>query len=149
MFSFLFTGQIQDATVAFTAVISRTDLRNLGAGHSIVFDKIITNVGDGYHNTTGVFTAPASGIYVFNMALFVNAGNREYLCFVRNGIPVLYNYGQAGSQDSISTSRTVVLELSKGNEVWVRTSSASYHGTGQIHGNGFTTFSGWLIAYTE
>ena len=145
-----FSGQIQDATVAFTAVVSKFDVENLGAGQTITFDKIITNIGGAYHNSTGIFTAPVSGVYVFNMALYVNAGDNEYLCLVKRGVQLLCNYGHAtGSTHAISTSRTITLALNKGDEVWVRTPPVSYHGSGRIHGYGYTTFSGWLLAYTE
>ena len=151
-FSFLlFSGQIEDRrTVAFTAVISQIDIRNLGAGQSIVFDRILTNIRGAYHSTTGIFTTPVSGIYAFNVALMVNPGDREYLDIVKDGIAVMPIYCHtAGAQHYISPSRTVTLALNKGNEVWIRTSTSQNHGTGQIHGNGYTTFSGWLIDYTD
>ena len=84
------------------------------------------------------------------MALFVNAGDNEYLCLVKRGSQVICNYGHAtGSTHAISTSRTTTLVLNKGDEVWVRTLQLSFHGSGRIHGNGYTTFSGWLLAITE
>ena len=126
------------------------EVRNLGAGHSIVFDRIISNIGGAYHSTTGIFTAPASGIYAFNMALMVSPGDREYLDIVKDGHGVMGIYSKAsGAPHYVSSSRTVTLALNKGNEVWIRTSTSPGHGTGQIHGNGYTTFSGWLIGYTD
>ena len=120
---------------------------NLGQSHFLVFDSVITNVGGAYHSTTGIFTAPVDGIYAFNMALHINAGSLIDVCFVKDGNEVMCNNGEArNSQDSKSTSRTVILELSKGNEVRTRTNSWSGYGIQQLHGNNYSAFSGWRIA---
>ena len=41
-----------------------------------------------------------------------------------------------------SSSRSVVMSLSSGDEVWVRNGFTTPI---ELHGNGFTTFSGWLL----
>ena len=111
---------------------------------------MITNVGHAYDNKTGIFTAPLGGIYAFNMAVLVEPGYNEYLEFVKDGQHVMYNYAHAqGSLHDASSSRTTTLELFRGQTVWVRTSPNAAHGSGVLHGNGFTTFSGWLIAIKD
>ena len=86
-------------------------------------------------------------MYVFNMAIMVRPGDRQYTEFAKNGRKVMSNYSKAsGAKDYVSSSRTVSLQLATGDQVWIRTSTGSSHGNGLIHGNGFSTFSGYLIA---
>ena len=47
--------------VAFTVHLSNRQTFNAGA--TVVFDKIISNVGNGYDNTTGFFTVSHNGTY--------------------------------------------------------------------------------------
>ena len=122
-------------------------MSNLGAGQTIVFDKVITNFGDAYDKITGIFTAPKKGIYIFDMALMVDPGQHQYLDFVKDGQQIMCNYGKAvGLSVVISSSRTTTVELEKGNRVWIRTHNAATHGSGSVHGYTFSTFSGWLYA---
>jgi len=36
---------------------------------NVVFDRVVTNVGDAYDPETGKFTAPADGVYQFNVII--------------------------------------------------------------------------------
>ncbi|XP_052820396.1 uncharacterized protein LOC128246245 [Mya arenaria] len=52
---------------------------NTGVGQTIVYDHVITNVGGAYHNKTGIFTTPVSGVYVFNVDTMLDPGHRWLL----------------------------------------------------------------------
>ena len=135
---------ITHRTVAFTAYMS-ADVSGLGPGQGIIFDKVITNVGGGYHAPHGNFIAPTDGVYVFTVMAMEHSGQSEHLLFVKDGVDIAHVYVGATS-NYISTSGIITLSLSKGNEVWIP--RASWHGTGSLHGvtNAlFTSFSGWLI----
>ncbi|XP_052809400.1 complement C1q tumor necrosis factor-related protein 3-like [Mya arenaria] len=139
-----------DDAVAFTAVINVPYLDLLGAGQTVIFDHVITNVGNAFKNATSEFRAPVTGVYVFNFALMMDPGMNKYIELVKDGQHIMWNYGHApGSTHYISASRTATVLLRMGEEVWVRTQNRATHGNGRIHGNGFTTFSGWLVALTE
>jgi len=98
--------------VAFTAIVSPPSLTLLGAGETVVFDTVVTNVGDAYRNNTGLFRAPIQGVYVFNFALMMDPGFDEYIELVKNGNHVMWNYGHApGSTHYISASRTATVQL--------------------------------------
>ena len=105
--------------VAFTAVVSPPSLNLLGAGETIIFDSVITNVGNAYKNTSGMFRAPLQGVYVFNFALMMDPGLDEYIELVKDGNHVMWNYGHApGSTHYISASRTATLELQASNQMY-------------------------------
>ena len=156
---FLFTGlldspsttplPIKNKPVAFTAIMS-SDATGLGTGQGIMFDQVITKVGGAYHTSHGNFIAPADGVYVFTLMAMTTAGKAEHLEFVRDGVTVVVMFVGASSSGTYTSSTGIItLSLSKGNEVWIRTPRASWHGTGELHGfTGalFTSFSGWRLA---
>ena len=132
--------------VAFTAVISLGGLTDLGPDETLIFDKVITNLGNGYHSNSGIFEAPVGGLYVLHMDIMGRSDESQYTEFVVNGRSVMSNFVMATeSKHFVSSSRTVTIELAVGDKVWIRTPNSSSHGTGVVHGNGFSTFSGWLL----
>ena len=136
---------VHSANVAFTAVIAHVGLTDLGPGDTLVFDKVINNIGSGYNDKTGIFEAPAGGVYVFNMDIMIRAGQRQYTQFAVNGRSVMPNYGDArGAKHYITSSRMLTISLSAGDRVCIQTADSPSHGNGIVHGNGFSTFSGWL-----
>lgn len=54
------------AVVVFYAYMSTNQRPVVVIPHHVyVFDVVRTNVGNAYHSSTGVFTVPESGVYVF------------------------------------------------------------------------------------
>ncbi|CAG2227876.1 unnamed protein product [Mytilus edulis] len=49
---------------AFYAYMSSSE-NNPGPHHTLIFNQVISNIGNGYNQFTGIFTAPSTGIYVF------------------------------------------------------------------------------------
>lgn len=127
------------------ACVSPPNLLNLGDKHTILFDKVITNVGGAYHNHTGVFMAPVKGLYEFQLSAMSVGGTHQYLAFVRDGTVVSHIYPDAVDSSSYETAGGQwVVELDQGSEVWIQT-----HYAGTIHGNCFTVLSGFLIEEME
>jgi len=57
--------------VMWAWVFSRTSI-NMGPvveNTDVVFDRVVTNVGDAYNPETGKFVAPADGVYQFNVVI--------------------------------------------------------------------------------
>ncbi|XP_062598300.1 multimerin-2-like [Saccostrea cucullata] len=130
--------------VAFTAgVTSSSTSWNSG---TLVFNKVINNVGGGYNPNTGIFTAPLNGDYVFYVSI-QSAGADFYDIYVDivfNGSSkvraMAYNYN---SNDLHETGTNMVtLRLQQGDTVWVK----HHSGTGYYtHSDApITTFSGFL-----
>ncbi|XP_048769665.2 uncharacterized protein LOC125675876, partial [Ostrea edulis] len=124
--------------VAFTASVSSSSTSwNSG---TLVFPVVITNVGNGYNPSNGIFTAPTNGNYVF----FVNVQSYDkkktiHVDIVLNGSTKVRTMGYNGSY--AAGLNLVVLGLQKGDTVWVK----HYCGQGYYTDGSITTFSGFLI----
>ena len=129
--------------IGFTAgVTSASYSWNSG---TLVFPKVISNVGSGYNPSDGVFTAPRAGVYVF----FVNVQSFDnlsiYVDIVLNGSTkvrtMAFSYNGHGFEEA--GPNLAVLSLQTGDRVWVK-----YHvGQGYYSQSDgpITTFSGFLI----
>ena len=54
----------RSSMVAFSATLTNS-IPHVNQDQTIVFDDVLSNVGNGYHASHGIFTAPLPGIYVF------------------------------------------------------------------------------------
>ncbi|XP_065928373.1 uncharacterized protein [Magallana gigas] len=127
--------------IGFTATVSSTSTSwNSG---TLVFDVVNTNVGNGYNPSTGVFTAPTAGEFVF----FVNVQSYNiqsiYVDVVLNGVTKVRTMAySSGSNDFYDAGpNLVVLTLQKKDRVWVK----RYSGQGYCIFGPITTFSGFLF----
>ena len=134
---FLFTAK--DTPVGFTAGI--TSASRTWEGDILVFPHVITNKGQGYSSQTGKFTAPRDGTYVFTLTAVSYSGNALYLDIVHDGVSKVRTYSTSSASWQTGTN-LVVLELDRGNAVWVK----RYNGQGYwTHSVPLTTFSGFLL----
>ncbi|XP_062604387.1 complement C1q-like protein 2, partial [Saccostrea cucullata] len=109
--------------VAFQA---RANTRQVGIPkhHTVKFGLVITNIGGGYNNNTGQFTAPVKGVYFFDWTMVVDNGDMFFTELVKNGNIVGYNHCAARRHSfEKSCTATARIELQMGDKVWVRTSS--------------------------
>ena len=127
--------------VAFLATLS-TDLQHAGANQPIVFDRVVTNVGSAYNPHVGVFTAPGSGIYVFSVSLLNYPGHSTRYILQKNNdfISNVYLHAPDASHYE-STSQTVVIQLTKGDDVTLRNMSPDE----SLRGDNYCTFAGFLV----
>ncbi|XP_062603373.1 uncharacterized protein LOC134265142 [Saccostrea cucullata] len=105
-------------SVAFTAGAT-TSSASWNSG-TLVFDKVINNVGGGYNRHTGIFTAPVEGHYVFYVCI-VNHSSL-YVDLVLNGssqVQAMANSFNANDQYETGTN-LVILHLQQGDTVWVK-----------------------------
>lgn len=128
--------------VAFYAQLT-SDITAIKNHQTLNFDKVMINLGNGYNGVSGVFAAPASGLYVFH---WVNTNrDRSYMnteLIVRNQV-----YGKAMSDamdhnDYAVASNLAVVQLEPGDQVWVR--SGTWH-SGKLAGDYYSTFSGYRL----
>nr|XP_022302215.1 uncharacterized protein LOC111110134 isoform X2 [Crassostrea virginica] len=111
-------------------------------GSILRFNQVVTNSGHGYSTTTGKFTAPIGGSYVFFVAT-ISDGKKSTLelAIVHNGVKKVMTESNTAAPYQTG-SNLVVLKLDKGDCVWVE----SFHGQNIFYWRvPFTTFSGFLL----
>ena len=60
----------QEGEVAFMARLTQRHATSVNGTHStVIFDHLDLNLGGGFHTSTGIFTAPASGLYLFSLKI--------------------------------------------------------------------------------
>ena len=133
--------QVENETpTAFLATLT-DHAHHLGANQNIAFDNIITNVGDAYNSHVGAFIAPVSGIYVLSTTLLSYPGSDTHFSVLHNGNMVAKIYQLINGDDYESSSVTVVLQLSKGDDVSVANMDADK----SVNGYHYSSFSGFLL----
>lgn len=121
--------------------VGMTSSSSSWAGNILVFPHVVTNNGNGYNPSTGKFTAPTDGTYVFFVTVNSNGANTVYLDIVLNGSKKVRTMS-FNSANYMTGTNMAVLQLYTGNYVWVsRYSGKSYFS----HGVPITTFSGFLL----
>ena len=111
---------------------------SLNAPKTIPFNKILHNSGNGWNQTTHKFVAPARGLYSFTLTVLNERNNELFASIKLQGRKIQGAYA-VGDRHGNSGTASVVVELNKNQEV-----SASID-NGQMHGNHWTHFVGFLI----
>ena len=117
---------------------------NQGATQILKWNNIILNIGGGYDDTTGLFTAPISGFYHFSYwCMSDNDTNAFVVQWKKNGLPYTngkhpveasnYENGHGGHK-SLSGSNIIDLEAGDTVALWV--TSATFY----TQYNGFSGF---------
>ncbi|XP_061167416.1 multimerin-2-like [Saccostrea echinata] len=129
-------------------------LRSSNSGWSsdkLVFTEEIYNYGGGYDSSSGVFTAPASGVYVFFVSLTSYEHSSVLVDIVVNGTSKVraranggrdttdYDYFEYQYQTG---TNMVVTSLDRGKKVWVECHSGAGYYSETVP---VSTFSGFMI----
>uniref|UniRef100_UPI0037E8A760 complement C1q-like protein 3 n=1 Tax=Semicossyphus pulcher TaxID=241346 RepID=UPI0037E8A760 len=113
-----------------------------GSETTLVYQRVITNVGNAYSGSTGVFTAPFAGVYYFT--IFHHAGGTpgtELFLYRNNERVVQTQDHPAVYETAHNGGNAVFLELQQGDQVYVRMGPDSH-----VYGSSYhTTFSGFLV----
>nr|CBX41728.1 putative C1q domain containing protein MgC1q79 [Mytilus galloprovincialis] len=114
----------------------------LGSSQTVVFDQVITNIGQAYNPHTGVFTAPSDGIYFFaSTFLRPHTATQLHLQMVLNSTEISRGHAATGG-GSQEGSMNAVVYMHTGDVVKVR----HFPGFGSeiIHGD-WSFFTGYRI----
>ncbi|XP_052761731.1 uncharacterized protein LOC128204355 [Mya arenaria] len=135
--------QIATPLVYFNAHVPQTT--SLSTGEVIVNKTVETNQGSGYSSTTGKFTAPVRGLYMFFMQTCTTSNKHAYLQIVKEGSVLMASLQYDKDAYSCSSSQ-VFVQLDTGETVWVQCSSGdSSRQLYESHPHQWTSFGGALI----
>ncbi|XP_062575787.1 complement C1q-like protein 2 [Saccostrea cucullata] len=133
---------LNTSAVAFSA---RSGGRSgISVGFILKFSHVITNLGNHYNPTDGIFIAPVHGLYMFHWTMnCVTTGSHH--C----GTTLMINGAQKGAifsgEDSNSFhhtgSNSAILEVQEGDHVWIQTWSWS-----NVRIYDWSSFSGCLMS---
>ena len=151
MFSFIaatsFFKRHEASTVAFYAYMS-TKEANVGPHHTLIFDHIETNIGNGYNGHAGVFIAPLNGVYMFFYTVFCERASYMSIEITVNSVArgVIFVDNEAAPNVYTGSTGVAVFTLNQGDDCFIRTHS-TYASTGIIRSDPLmrTSFSGMKI----
>ena len=130
----------QDTVVAFSAWSSTRPVQAVSHG-TIILNHASTNIGNAYDTTTGVFTAPVSGLYDFQATIMPNSiGHEVYAAIVVDNARVAMAVADTDHDDWDQSTLKAVVHVNAGQKVRLKNGSApsDYHAP-------YTTFSGILV----
>ncbi|KAB5543234.1 hypothetical protein PHYPO_G00076800 [Pangasianodon hypophthalmus] len=108
---------------------------------TLVFKKVITNVGNLYSPHTGIFKAPVRGVYHFSASVFGNTQTLVEVYLMKNGQRV-FGMSESPKGSNMSMSRAINLLLEQGDEVYLNLRA---HTQMYDDGQTYNTFSGFLL----
>ena len=110
---------------------------------TVIFSYVQTNIGGNYNATSGQYTCPYSGIYIFFLSLYKSSKvNNAYCRIKRNTSVIGYAYAYGGSHNAGGTdegSTTLIVRLAAGDVVYIGDC------TGANTINEYSRFSGSLL----
>ena len=134
----MFSGS--QSVIAFSAGIAGEN-STFCKGENLIFDKILTNHGDGYDPKSGIFTAPEAGVFVISTEASVSPNVILNLELMVDDKSVAEITVEAAKRKKATISRQWVLDLKEGSTVSVRALQS-----GEVLGQMHTSFSGWKIS---
>ena len=124
--------------MAFLSVMEGTV--SVSAGSIVIFDSVVTNLGNGYNVDDGIFTVQYNGIYQFAATVMTKHNGEIWSYFSLNGKRVAYIYAHGSDQRHDQGANTVILRLYKDDRVCVVSAQTS-----MLWGGGYSSFSGTLL----
>nr|ALA16010.1 C1q-domain-containing protein-1 [Mytilus coruscus] len=132
--------------VGFHANRGSTIFLDTARDQTVVYDKVITNVGNGYNSRTGIFTCPKGGLYSFSWTSLTPPGKRFETRFILNRNRITGNRANAESINQyVQATKNVVVEMKEGDTAKINTIGGAAN---VLHGdyNSFSSFSGFKVA---
>lgn len=86
-----------------------------------IYDRVVTNVGNAYSPSTGIFVAPTDGIYQFNWYTLSNPQVMSHAGLFVNGVIKARqaSNNNGGTNQFITADSSIALLLNKGDEVYI------------------------------
>ncbi len=127
----------RDVTVGFSATLSSNT--NLEVDDTFIFDEVLTNYGNAYDSSTGLFTSPMHGLYEFNLFFMKTTSSDQInINLQHNGIIMCKALADDG--DYHLSGCSAVIELNVGDTVAVKCANA-----GTAYGDRYSGLNGHLV----
>lgn len=127
--------------------VSLNHHQGVAAGSPVLFNTVLTDVNGAYDVTTGVYTVPSSGLYLFHFFSLARQNQELYQDLYHNNQYVCSIYGLTDQQWA-DAGNTVLLHLKKNDKITIKAASNNslYGDIDQI----YSTFSGTqLVTETD
>ncbi|XP_015234076.1 PREDICTED: complement C1q tumor necrosis factor-related protein 6-like [Cyprinodon variegatus] len=127
------------------SVARRKSLHSDDADQAVTFDTVFVNLDSSFDMFQGKFLCRIAGVYFFNVNIHTWNFKETYLHIMQNDMERAIVYAQP-SDRSIMQSQSVMLQLQRGDTVWVRLfkrdrENAIYSDDVDV----YMTFNGYLI----
>ena len=129
---------------AFSVYLSHEE-KSLSHNHILKFDGVVLNNGNDYKPTTGIYTVPVTGIYVFHFYIETYSTEKLIAALMVDGVQQSSAIVEVrGDPSSLSGGNTLVIRLVAGQSVWIenRNDNQDYYGSSEYR---LTTFSGYYL----
>ena len=120
-------------------------------GERMIYRYAVINPGQHYNSSTGEYTCPVTGIYLFTYSVYGHAikdgptHSRAIASLYRKGAEInrIHFLNNNSEGINISLSGSDILQCSQGDRVWVQ----NYWGNNRIYGHSvYNMFSGVLLS---
>ncbi|XP_070785930.1 complement C1q-like protein 4 [Enoplosus armatus] len=109
---------------------------------TLVYNTVITNIGDAYNNCTGIFVAPVAGVYYFSFFYHAGGSHRTDLALMKNCKLIVKTGDHNTGSGTSNGGNAALVELEENDQVFVRLTSGCY-----LWANDHaTSFSGFLVS---
>ncbi|XP_053406430.1 uncharacterized protein LOC128559232 [Mercenaria mercenaria] len=118
------------------------------SGQTVIFTEITLNKGDAYNKENGVFTAPYTGVYTFNVQFCVRPGHYFAFVFMANDKPFKISQINKSSTSKFSCHSFDAMTIVNKNEnvkIKIIYSSSSGSTLSENDSSYWNTFSGSFI----
>ena len=133
---------LHEEPVAFSARVKQ-NYQDIAPGATIKFANIVTNMGNAFSGTSGEFTAPQDGLYMFYVHILTGHEHSLEAVLQINGVHQLWVYCDK-TYGHGSGNNLIVVHLEAGDKVKVIKSGIYGMKPFYIHAL-WSTFSGYLI----
>ena len=145
VFFFFLLAKIPQSNCVFSAHDLSASPRSTGS--TLVFNKTLVNEDGVYSSTTGKFTAPCDGLYVFHATLSPGSPNTVLRVEFKAGEISLGRFSVYDFSNYVSSSGSAIGRLLKGTQVYMRVTEFTTGFTFWDDSVRFmSTFSGHLIS---
>ncbi|KAJ8305072.1 hypothetical protein KUTeg_015392, partial [Tegillarca granosa] len=107
---------------------------------TLVFDKVVTNIGGAFDDKTGIFTAPHNGTYEFTIVVSAQ-GRQKAAAMLMKGRQMIFTVWAESIPFWATATNRAILNLQQDDQIRVvLMSQASF-----LYGYMYSTFSGYML----